>query len=91
VCDPPARRTAAGKGHVANGAHGETGTPPAAGQWPKQASSTLANPAEHHWHSELPEKDSELAGHVSHGAVPTTLLNVPATHAAHATPSEAAV
>ena len=39
----------------------------------------------------LPETDSELAGHVWHAAVPNTLLNVPATHGVHATPSEAAV
>jgi hypothetical protein len=31
----------------------------------------------------LPEEDSALAGHVSHAAVPTTLLNVPASHALH--------
>jgi hypothetical protein len=50
----------------------------------------LVNPAEH-WHSALPEEDSELAGHVSHTTVPKALLNVPAAHALHATPPEAAV
>jgi hypothetical protein len=52
--------------------------------------SATVNPAEH-WHSALPDKDSALAGQVSHPAVPTALLNVPAVHALHATPSEAAV
>ena len=31
------------------------------------------------------------AGHISHAPAPTALLNVPASHAAHATPSDAAV
>ena len=49
-----------------------------------------ANPAGH-WHSALPAEDPELAGHVAQPAVPTALLNVPASHALHVTPSEAAV
>jgi hypothetical protein len=51
---------------------------------------TSKNPAEH-WHSALPEEDSASVGHVSQVAVPTASLNVPAVHALHATPSEAAV
>jgi hypothetical protein len=41
------------------------------------------NPAGH-WHNALPDKDPELAGHVSHVAVPINPLYVPASHAAHA-------
>jgi hypothetical protein len=40
------------------------------------------NCAEHR-HSVLPEEDSEFAGHVSHAAVPPTLLKVPASHSLH--------
>jgi len=50
----------------------------------------LVNPTEH-WHSALPEEASALSLHVSHPAAPPALLNVPAGHALHATPSEAAV
>ena len=48
------------------------------------------NPAEQK-HSTLPAEDSEFAGHVLHAAAPPALLNVPAPHALHATPSSAAV
>jgi hypothetical protein len=48
--------------------------------------SAPVNPA-WHWHSTLPEEDSVLTGHVSHGEFPTTRLNVPATHALHGPPS----
>ena len=51
-----------------------------------QAPPAFADPSEH-WHSTLPEGDSELAGHATHAAVPTTPLKVPAKHAAHDTPS----
>jgi hypothetical protein len=71
-------------------AHGETTATPAAGQASMQDPPASANPTEH-WHLALPAADSALAGHVSHAAVPTTPLNVPASHSAHATPSEAAV
>jgi hypothetical protein len=52
--------------------------------------STPKKPASH-WHSALPGEDSELAGHVSHVAFPTALLNVPGSHALHAAPSETTV
>jgi len=57
----------------------------------------FAYPASHASHAQadvcplLPVAEIECKGHATQLPDPTTLLNVPASHAAHATPSEAAV
>jgi hypothetical protein len=63
-------------------AHGETTAAPAAGQASMQSPAESGTPAQH-WHSALPEEDSELAGHVEQVPGPLEGLNVPGGHTVH--------